>query len=90
MAASSTSGASTDSIGAPGFVENWDGWNHLAVIRDGATILLYCNGRQLRDLGEDYTDSKYGADRLVGLTITSYELNRHDMYFDNFQLTDLE
>jgi hypothetical protein len=77
-------------IGAPGFVNDWDGWNHLAVIRDGAKILLYCNGKQLRDLGEDYTDSKYGADRLVGLTITSYELNRHDIYFDNFQLTDLE
>lgn len=77
-------------IGAPGFVRNWDGWNHLAVVRDGAKILLYCNGQKLLAAPQDYSDSRYGADRLVGLTITSYELNRHDMDFDNFQLTDLE
>jgi len=76
-------------IGAPGFVHDWDGWNRLTVVRVQDQILLYCNGRKMLDQPYDYTDAHYGTNRLVGLTITSYELNWQDVDFENFRLTPL-
>ncbi|MBL7198715.1 MAG: hypothetical protein ISS56_01055 [Anaerolineae bacterium] len=75
-------------IGSPGFVRNEDGWNHLEVIRVGNKIKLYINGGRIRDLGEDYTDSHYFGARRVGVVITSYEMNYHNINFDNFRLSN--
>jgi hypothetical protein len=77
-------------IGAPGFVRDRDGWNHLTVIRFYDKIFLYINDRKLLDTGEDYHDSDYGANRRVGVVITSYELNFHDIDFDDFELQSYE
>jgi hypothetical protein len=77
-------------MGVPGFVHDWDMWNHLTVIREYDTIYLYVNDKKLLDAGQDYSDSDYGGNRRVGLVITSYEMNKHDIDFDNFRLRDLE
>jgi len=35
------------------------------------------------------TDGTYGRNRLVGLLVTSHELNEGEVEFDNFKLTPL-
>jgi hypothetical protein len=73
--------------GVPGFVNNQSQWNHLMIERVGHTIRVYCNGRQMP--GGQYLDANYGTQRLVGLTVTSFEWNRGEIEFDNFALTPL-
>jgi hypothetical protein len=74
--------------GAPNYVKDWNGTNHLAVKRIGNTIRVYCNGRRLPNgYAEDDT---YGPGRLIGLTITSYEFDDGEMEFDNFLFTPLQ
>ena len=80
--------------GGTNFMASQYGWNHLTVVRRGNEIKVYC-----RDIntgvdkllpGGTAVDATYGADRLVGLTVTSYEWATGQMEFDNFELTALE
>ena len=78
--------------GAPDFVKGWDHWNHLVVIRIRDRISVYVNGFIMPIPGPYYTyfqDGKYGTNRLVGLTVTSWEANMGKMEFDDFRLTPL-
>jgi hypothetical protein len=74
-------------IGSPGFVRDENQWNHLEVIRVGNKIKLYINGGRIRDLGQDYVDSHYFGSRRVGVVITSYEMNKQDVNYDNYKLS---
>lgn len=78
--------------GAPGFVKNWDNWNHMAISRIRDRIYVYCNGYPMPLPGPYYdflSDNKYGTNRLVGLTVTSWEWSQDEIEFDNFTLTPL-
>lgn len=78
--------------GAPGFVNGFDAWNHLSVTRIKDLIYLYCNGYQMPMPAPYYTyvqDGTYGTNRLVGLTITSWEGSFDKIEFDDFKLTPL-
>ena len=73
--------------GAPSFVRSGYQWNHLMIIRQQNQIRVYCNDRKMPE--GTYTDSRYGTNRLVGLTVTSYEWDRGEVEFDNFKLTPM-
>ncbi len=77
--------------GAPDFVRNWDGWNHLTIVRIQDRIYPYVNGilMPLPDPYEYVRDGTYGTNRLVGLLVTSYEWSGDEIEFDNFKLTPL-
>jgi len=78
--------------GAPDFVHNWDNWNHLSIVRIRDYIYVYCNGYPM-PLPPPYynylVDGTYGTNRLVGLTVTSWEWSQDEIEFDNFKLTPL-
>jgi hypothetical protein len=78
--------------GAPSFVKGFDGWNRLQVTRIRDRIYLFCNGHRM-PVGEPYytyiQDGKYGTNRYVGLTITSWEASFEKIEFDDFRLTPL-
>jgi hypothetical protein len=73
--------------GVPNFVQWYSRWNTLMVVRQGASIEVYCNGIHMP--GGTYTDSRYGANRLVGLLVTSYEWAKGEIEFDNFEVTPI-
>ncbi|MBN1582377.1 MAG: hypothetical protein JXA89_16845 [Anaerolineae bacterium] len=78
--------------GAPWFVKGFDSWNHLSVRRVKDLIYLYCNGHRMPMPEPYYTyiqDGRYGTNRLVGLTITSWEASYDRIEFDDFKLTPL-
>lgn len=78
--------------GAPPYVKGFDGWNHLTVVRVKDLIYVYANGYQMPMPAPYYDyirDGTYGTNRLVGLTVTSWEVNFGKMEFDNFRLTPL-
>jgi hypothetical protein len=76
--------------GVPSFVGSRDRWNHFEVLRIQDKIHVYCNGRRMPSQpAEGYTDGTYGTNRLVGVSIGSWELDRGEMEFDNFALTPL-
>jgi len=72
--------------GTPGYVNQNGAWNHLAVVRQGSSIRVYANGRQL---GNEIIDNKYGTHRQVGVIATSYEWTEGESEYDNFMLTPL-
>ena len=72
--------------GTPGFVDQFNNWNRLGVVRRGSSIKVYANGRQL---GNEIIDSKYGTHRQVGVIHTSYEWTQGEVEYDNFKLTPL-
>ena len=73
--------------GGPGFMNDWDRWNHLEVRVIDGMINVYCNGRWLPG-GE--AEGTYLADnRLVGLVATSYEFDNAEIEYDNLKLTPL-
>jgi len=69
------------------YIHDWDGTNHLMVVRQGDEITVYVNGKKFRK--GQFTDSSYGPGRLVGLTISSFEFSNGKVEFDNFKLTPL-
>jgi hypothetical protein len=71
--------------GAPSFVGWYKDWNHLMAVRIGSSIRVYCNGILMP--GGEYTDSRYGTGRLVGLLATTYEGGSGEIEYDNFTLT---
>ncbi len=78
--------------GTPPYVNNWDNWNHLTIVRVRDRIYVYCNGQAMPLPGPYYdylVDSTYGTNRLVGLTTTSWEWSQDEIEFDNFTLTPL-
>jgi len=78
--------------GAPNYVYGYDSWNHLMIIRRGDMIILYCNGIRMPMPPPHYTyimDGTYGTNRLIGLTITSWEASFEKIEFDNFKYTPL-
>jgi hypothetical protein len=73
--------------GGPGFMKDWDGWNHLEVRVVDGEINVYCNGKWLPG---GMAVGKYLADdRLVGLVATSYEFDNAEVEYDNLKLTPL-
>ena len=79
-----------DFDGVPSFVGSYDSWNHLRILRILDKIHVYCNGRRMPGQpSEGYTDGTYGTNRMVGVSVGSWELDRGDMHFDNFKLTPL-
>jgi hypothetical protein len=76
--------------GVPSFVQWYDRWNHLTVVRKLDKIHVYCNGRRMPSQpSEGFTDGTYGTNRLVGLSIGGWEGNAGEMEFDNFHMTPL-
>jgi hypothetical protein len=76
--------------GVPSFVGSWGYWNHFVVLRIQDKIHVFCNGRRMPSQPpEGFTDGTYGTNRLVGVSIGSWELDRGEMEFDNFLLTPL-
>ena len=74
--------------GVPGGVVHSESrWNHLMIVREGSSIRVYSNGIHMPN--GTYSDSHYGSKRLVGLLMTSYEWDRGEVEFDNFELTPL-
>ncbi len=73
--------------GTPPDVQWYSRWNHLMIVRVDDRIAVYVNGFHMP--GGTFTDGTYGRNRLVGLLATSFELNKGEVEFDNFQLTPL-
>ena len=73
--------------GAPNFVKNWNGTNHIEVIRQGDHYQILCNDKVLPG-GEDLVDSRLGDD-YVGVIVTSYEFSDGQMDFNDFELTPI-
>jgi hypothetical protein len=75
--------------GGPGFMRDWDGWNHIEVRVVDGYIAVFCNDKALPGRTLPVEGTYLAEGRLVGLVATSYEFDNAVVEFDNFKLTPL-